>query len=127
MFSWGHLVDIVNQQLLVAPVVLPALICLFVGAGPAARAGTPWTRLLLLASGCYLLFTWTWNPDYGGQRDWDLFAPAAVPLALLLADRLQAALPERAAWTTATLALLAAQAVHTVAWIYQNTRPWSWS
>ncbi len=127
MFSWGHLVDIVNEQLLTAPVVLPALLCLFMRRGAAARAGTPWTRLLLLASVCSLLFIWTWNPDYGGQRDWDLFAPAAVPLALLLADRLWAVGPARAERATATLALLAAQAVHTAAWIYQNTRPWSWS
>lgn len=127
MFSWGHLVDIINQQLLVAPVVLPALLCLLVGARSAARVGTPWTRLLLLASGCSLLFIWTWNPDYGGQRDWDLFAPAAIPLALLLADRLGAAFPARTERAAAALALAAAQAVHTAAWIYQNTRPWSWS
>ena len=126
MFSWGHLIDMVNQQLLVAPVVLLALLCLLVKAGPAARAWTPWARLLLLASGCYLLFIWTWNPDYGGQRDWDLFAPAAVPLALLLADRLRSAFSEREQWAMAVLALTAAQAAHTAAWIYQNTRPWSW-
>ncbi len=126
MFSWGHLVDIVNEQLLAAPAPLPGLLVLVAFAWPRVRQGTRWTRLLALAAGAYLLFTWTWNPDYGGQRDWDLFAPATIPLALLLADRLAAALPERAAYTQAGLMLIAAQAFHTIAWIYQNTLPWSW-
>ncbi|HEY66321.1 MAG TPA: hypothetical protein G4O02_17360, partial [Caldilineae bacterium] len=126
MFSWGHLVDILNEQLLTAPVVLPALALLAAMAWTRVRETSHWTRLLLLASGCYLLFTWTWNPDYGGQRDWDLFAPAAVPLALLLADRLMAALPEAEAYVQVGIGLVAAQAFHTIAWIYQNTQPWSW-
>ncbi len=127
MFSWGHLLDIVNEQLLIAPVVLPALLCL-AGSGPRpqVRHGTAWTRLLRLASGAYLLFIWTWNPDYGGQRDWDLFAPSAIPLALLLADRLAAALPDRDAYPQAGVMLITAQALHTIAWVYQNTLPWSW-
>jgi hypothetical protein len=40
---------------------------------------------LAIASVCYLLFTFVWNPDYGGQRDWDLFSLAALPATLLLA------------------------------------------
>lgn len=126
MFSWGHLLDIVNEQLLSAPVVLPALICLAIWAWPQMRHGTAWTHLLCLASGAYLLFIWTWNPDYGGQRDWDLFAPAAIPLALLLADRLAAVLPDREALLQAGVVCIAAQAMHTIAWVYQNTLPWSW-
>ena len=126
MFSWGHLIDIVNQQLLTAPVALPGLLALVSLAWPRVRLTTPWTRLLLLAAGGYLLFIWTWNPDYGGQRDWDLFAPAAIPLTLLLSDRLTAALPEPEARQQAGLMLIAVQAFHTLAWIYQNTLPWSW-
>ncbi len=126
MFSWGHLLDLVNEQLLIAPVVLPALLCLAALARPQVRYGTAWTRLLCLASGAYLLFIWTWNPDYGGQRDWDLFAPAAIPLALLLADRLAAALPDRNTCAQAGVMLITVQAFHTIAWVYQNTLPWSW-
>ncbi|MCS7222369.1 MAG: hypothetical protein RML36_04280 [Anaerolineae bacterium] len=126
MFSWGHLLDIVNEQLLIAPVVLPALVCLALLAWPQMRHGTTWTHLLCLASGAYLLFIWTWNPDYGGQRDWDLFAPAAIPLTLLLADRLAAVLSDREALLQAGVMLIAAQALHTIAWVYQNTLPWSW-
>lgn len=120
LFSAAHLLDVVNLQALVAPVVLPGL---------ALTALLAWRRLprdetsafLLLAAGFYLLFTLMWNADYGGQRDWDLFAPAAVPAALLLAYILPRALPERAALRAAGWALIAAQAFHATAWLYRNT------
>lgn len=121
MFSLGHLLDIVNLQALVAPVVLPAL---------ALTAALAWRRrpqgdrafvLLLLAAGFYLAFTLTWNADYGGQKDWDLFSPASVPAALLLAYLLPRALPERVALRSAGWALVVAQAFHTAIWIYRNT------
>jgi hypothetical protein len=124
MFSRGHLLDILNQQLLVAPAIWPGfiLVALF------ARRRLPWRdetfRLLLSMALLYLLLTVTWNPDYGGQRDWDLFAPAALPAALLFGLTLTHALPERPALRAAAWALIAAQAFHTILWIYQNTLPW---
>lgn len=125
MFSWGHLIDMINEQLLTAPAAIPGLL-LLLAMGNIRRQVTPWTRFLLLAAGLYLLFTWTWNPDYGGQRDWDLFSPVAIPLTLLFVDRLRAASPEPDSFRRAALALIIAQGFHTLAWIYQNTLPWSW-
>ncbi len=124
MFSLGHLSDVVNEQLLVAPVIWPAFAlaaCLAWGRLP---RHDPVFRLLLVMAVSYLLLTLTWNPDYGGQRDWDLFAPAALPAALLLSYTLPRVLPEGRALRAAGLALVAAQAFHTIAWIYQNTLPW---
>ncbi|NLE77723.1 MAG: hypothetical protein GX605_13350 [Chloroflexi bacterium] len=127
LFSWGHLVDIVNQQLLVAPVIWPSLLLCFAG----ARHRIPWRDpgfiFLGLSSVLYLLLTLTWNPDYGGQRDWDLFAPAAVPAAMWLVYTLPRTLSVPEDWRAAGWSLVSAQAFHTAAWIYQNTRPWSWS
>ncbi len=126
MFSLGHLADVVNEQLLVAPAILPglALIALF------AWRRLPWRdatfRLLLVISGLYLLLTLVWNPDYGGQRDWDLFAPASVPAALLLAYTLPRVVSGLSALRAAGWALIAAQAYHLITWVYQNTRPWEW-
>jgi hypothetical protein len=133
MFSWRHLRDFLNQQLLVAPVVLPGL---------AVVAGFEWMRqrhatstvkrpsavtiFLLIAAGCYLLFTWVWNPDYGGQRDWDLFSLAALPLTLLLIVRLSQVLGRTPALIGGAAPLVLVQALHTAAWIYQNTLPWEW-
>ena len=132
MFSWLHLRDLINQQLLVAPVVLPALILGWIG--------TIWRRRRLdrdsgndvevaflgLAAGFHLLLTWVWNPDYGGQRDWDLFSLAAIPATLLLvrlSPRLWADARVRRA---ALIPLIVLQTLHTVAWIAQNRVPWQW-
>ena len=86
-----------------------------------------WAKRLRLARHywvLYLLLILAWNPDYGGQRDWDLFAPAALAPAILLGYVLPRVLPERAALRGAGWALIAAQALHTVMWVYQNTLPW---
>lgn len=125
LFSPGHLVDIFNEQLLVAPAIWPGFVlaALFAGRRLPWRDGT--LRLLGIMALLYLLLTLTWNPDYGGQRDWDLFAPAALPAALLCGYTLARALPERPALRAAGWALIAGQAFRTGLWIYQNTLPWT--
>ncbi len=124
MFSWGHLVDMVNEQLLTAPTLLATLISLLAirPVLPRSREG----RFLSLAAGFYLLFIWTWNPDYGGQRDWDLFSLAAIPLAFLTWHLLRSFFQDDERGAKAAIALVAVHAVHTVAWVYQNTIPWHW-
>lgn len=124
MFSLAHLVDIANQQLLSAPVIWPGLVLVALFGWRKLPLGEQQFRLLAFMSFSYLLLTLTWNPDYGGQRDWDLFSPAAVPAALMLARVLARVLPERQALRAAGCSLIAAQTLHTVAWIYQNTLPY---
>jgi hypothetical protein len=85
----------------------------------------PTARFLSIAAACYLLFTFVWNPDYGGQRDWDLFSLASLPATLLLALLWPRLLRKRDLWGAA-LPLLLLQGWHTLAWIYQNTLPWQW-
>lgn len=131
MFSWLHLRDMLNQQLLVAPVVLPALIVfvpwLFApGKGQLPRAVQPMLIFLAIATLGHLLLIWLWNPDYGGQRDWDLFSLAAIPSALLLALGLPHQLSQPRYLQGGAIGLLMLQCLHTAAWIYQNTLPWHW-
>lgn len=137
MFSWAHWRDFVNEQMLVAPVVLPSLIWLAIGPQFA-----PWKVVeterplvdnlssaipfLTIAALIYLLFTWVWNADYGGQRDWDLFSPVALPLTLWLLACLRRSLPDRRYLWAGTMPLLMVQWLHTATWIYQNTLPWQW-
>ncbi|MER2599033.1 MAG: hypothetical protein ABTQ73_05895 [Caldilineales bacterium] len=130
LFSVAHLIDWLNAHLLSAPVTLGSLLIL---AGPAwvqhRSQRTPSDhplRFLLVATACYWLFTWIWNPDYGAQRDWDLFSLAALPGTTLLAYALPRLLPGRAALARATLMLTAVSIIHTTAWVYQNTLPWEW-
>ncbi len=136
LFSWPHLRDFVNEQLLVAPVVLPSLLLTGffslrhrVKSPPHPLTPSPYrpiTRFLLLATLLYLLFTWLWNPDYGGQRDRDLFSLAALPSTLLLVAVLPIMLPNRWYLVMGAVPLILVQSLHTAAWIYQNTLPWSW-
>lgn len=81
---------------------------------------------LLLSAVLYLLFVWVWNPDYGGQRDWDLFSPAAVPSTVLLCYLLPRALQTQWRLFMAAAPMILLQALVTAAWIYQNTLPWEW-
>ncbi|MCB9153730.1 MAG: hypothetical protein H6649_06715 [Caldilineae bacterium] len=98
------------------------------GTAKHAEASSASAELVFLAlcTGLYWLFTFVWNPDYGGQRDWDLFSLAAIPATLLLARLLPRVLPDRGQLAEAALMLTAVSAVHTSAWIYQNTLPWEW-
>jgi hypothetical protein len=146
LFSWPHLRDLLNQQLLVAPVVWPGLIWLFCLRWRfLGKSQGDWGRLgeisgdwpispnlqtqqcfLAIAVFCYLFFICVWNPDYGGQRDWDLFSLAALPATLWLITLLPCALPGRRYLVAGAAPLILLQGLHTAAWIYQNTLPWQW-
>ena len=143
MFSWLHLRDFLNEQLLVAPVVLPGLLLILVAflvekrkawtktsttgaASPPATRHPPQTIFLLWATLAYLLFAWVWNPDYGGQRDWDLFSLSAIPATLLLATTLPRRFADQHYLQAGTIPLLMLQWLHLAAWVYQNTLPWTW-
>lgn len=126
MASWPHLRDLLNQQLLVAPVVWPSLLWFWVTLRRSLRAGSPESLFLRIAALAYLLLICTWNPDYGGQRDWDLFSLAALPATLWLLHWLPRALPNPQQLLAATLPLMLYQGLHTLSWLYQNTLPWAW-
>ena len=142
MFSWLHLRDWLNLQLLVAPVVLPALAVMAVarwwpprGASTVPGSSEPgqpsWEtpgliHFLLIATGFYLFFTWVWNPDYGGQRDWDLFSLSVLPGTVLLAVMGRRMLGQGRLLRAGFAPLVVLQLWHTTAWIYQNTLPWQW-
>jgi hypothetical protein len=138
-FSWLHLRDWLNEQLLVAPAIFLALLwALFMQnrAVPGARL-QPFSTLqppvsnreinfLAIAALSYALFTWVWNPDYGGQRDWDLFSLAALPLTLWFVALSARVLPNTRYLRAGLAPLIVIQTMHTAMWIYQNTRPWEW-
>ena len=125
MFSWAHFRDVLNEQLLVAPVSLLAILwslAFFRKAPDTNRAATVFLGLCAVA---YLALTFVWNPDYGGRRDWDLFAPASFPLTAFALHLLMSRVP-RSARATALPALVVFSAAHLIPWVYFNTRPWPW-
>jgi hypothetical protein len=154
MFSLGHLLDWANEHFLISPFGLPLLLLALItgivsrwNSGEASRddgqspgdfqpapSDSGVTLFLIIASLAYLLLTFVWNPDYGGRRDWDLFAPSAFVYTLLAAYLLARQLGDRpespeSRCTLARVArlLIAASALHTTAWIYYNTIPWPYS
>ncbi len=138
MFSLAHLLDWANEHLLISPFGLFLLLVAFV-ARTARRTSAERPQdgentvlsFLTIASLTYLLLTFVWNPDYGGRKDWDLFAPSAFVYTLLAACLLirqikgRHASPEgKHTLARAARLLVAASALHTLAWIYYNTIPW---
>ncbi len=138
LFSWPHLRDLLNQQLLVAPVIWPGIVIAYWsivmgrGASKATDANArPTTTggaqpFLAIAALAYLLFIAIWNPDYGGQRDWDLFSLAALPATVWLAWLLPRVLPTPRYLVGGAAPLILLQGLHMAAWVYQNTLPWTW-
>jgi hypothetical protein len=154
MFSLGHLLDWANEHFLISTFGLPLLLLAAVTdiisrrkSRGASRVGGPSTgdfqpkpgdsgvtQFLIIASLAYLLLTFVWNPDYGGRRDWDLFAPSAFVYTLLAGYLLASQLGDRrqspeSSCTLARVArlLIATSALHATAWIYYNTIPWPYA
>jgi hypothetical protein len=142
MFSLAHVVDWANEHFLISPF---GLVLLFLGyvtsvvrkrlverpkgdgrSSPSLQgmsADGTIISFLTIASLVYVLLTFVWNPDYGGRRDWDLFAPSAfvyTPLAACLLVR-QAA--DRRELARVARLLVAVSVLHTAAWVHYNTIP----
>jgi hypothetical protein len=126
MFSLGHLIDVVNEQLMTAPVAWSGMVLTAILGWQLLPTPDRGFRFLLIYAGLYLGFILTWNADFGGQRDWDLYSLAAIPAMLLFSYTLPRVLADRRRLAQAGWALVAAQGYHTIAWVYQNTRPWEW-
>jgi hypothetical protein len=150
MFSMAHLLDWANEHFLISPFGIPVLLIVLIahlgrrrqvgsppgedqpqsGADPAPREAEI-TSFLAIAGLAYLILTFVWNPDYGGRKDWDLFAPSAfvyTPLAAYWLARRFRGWPEYAAGQCSVgrvaRLLIAVSLLHTMAWIYYNTIPW---
>jgi hypothetical protein len=80
---------------------------------------------LTIAALFHLLLIVVWNPDYGGQRDWDLFSLAWISTTLWLVSSARSKL-NHSTLLAGFAPLIVLQALHTMAWIYQNTLPWEW-
>ncbi|MEW5958959.1 MAG: hypothetical protein AB1801_14600 [Chloroflexota bacterium] len=126
MFSAAHLLDWSNVHLLISPVGLPLIVMILVAGrrwGPVLfdrQADRDYGLFLGVTAAMYLLLTWLWNPDYGGRKDWDLFAPSAFVYTLLAGWLLVCTL-RRENLAEGGLFLSAVSLLHTAAWIFANT------
>jgi hypothetical protein len=127
MFSVAHLLDWANEQLLISPFGIPLLVLTLLTVYRFRL--TLFDRLsdkdfgifLGVISITYLLLTWLWNPDYGGRKDWDLFAPSAFVYTLWAGFLLVRVLPARDKLKESSLFIIAVSLLHTAAWVFTNT------
>lgn len=103
LFSLAHVLDLVNLAFLVSPFVFMVVgVSLF---GFRLSACTVWECFLFVGAASGLLYAFLWNADLGMKQDWDLFAPALLPV-LLLGGRLIATRTSKVLrWGMAVLSL----------------------
>ncbi len=126
MFSAAHMLDWANLHFLISPFGLPLLVLsglvivkfkLTVFDTPADR---DYAQFLAVTAFMYVLLTWVWNADYGGQKDWDLFAPAAFVYTLLAGYLLVRVMPRPRLLQETGLLVLAVALLHAASWIFTN-------
>lgn len=137
IISPAHLLDMLNEILMLLPIVLFALAAWRAGKTASGRDSEPaskewlaqpseWRFVSLILIPCFLYMTF-FKPEIGMARDWDLFTMAVVglvPLVLLIVNRYLT----RARPSASTAALVAApamvmSAVLAVGWIGVNASP----
>jgi|GEM_PF-374779 len=83
LFSSSHILDFLNQQLLISPAGL-ALFLIFLILKPRPLGIKDRTfQFLLIVSVAQLLFNFLINPGLGAPRDWDLFASVGLGYTVL--------------------------------------------
>jgi tetratricopeptide (TPR) repeat protein len=121
MFSLPHILDFLNQQLLVSPVgpimLLTPLACM--SARSLFNQGT--FRFLLLVSVFQLLFGFLVEPDLGASRDWDLFSVAGLGYTVLGLHILLNLLRDKPRFAHLGLILVLASLYCTLPWIILNS------
>jgi hypothetical protein len=127
MFSADHLLDWLNVHLLISPFGLPLLVMTLAAVYRFRltlfdqAADRDYGYFLALTAAMYILLTWLWNPDYGGRKDWDLFAPSAFVYTLLAGYLLVRVMRDQEKLSQAGLFAIAVSLLHTAAWIFTNT------
>ncbi len=83
LFSKAHLLDVLNEQLLISPVGLVLLIVVLFSFGKARLLGDRIVQFLFLVSICQLGFCFFIDPGLGAPRDWDFFSATALGYTVL--------------------------------------------
>ncbi len=127
MFSAAHILDWSNIHLLISPFGIPLIVMTLVTIWWFrltvfdTQVDKDYAYFLGLTGGMYILLTWLWNPDYGGRKDWDLFAPSAFVYTLLAGYLLVHTLSNRQNLKEGGLFVVAVSLLHAAAWVFANT------
>ncbi len=122
LFSFSHLLDLSNHQLLVSPLGIPIWVILILFFWKKINFKKGEAVFLLIVSVCALVFALLVDPKLGYPRDWDLFAFTGLGYTILGIHLLLNALDklEIKRLRYVTLALVSTSLVSTLPWIYVN-------
>ena len=113
MFSFGHLVDYVNLQLLSAPAACMALLL-------ARKSYLGRHTFLAICTVIPLFFTFAAKPNLGAFRDWDVLSLAALPFTLWAANAFVERIRDGEKLFHSAFLICGAAALHTFSWIGVN-------
>lgn len=116
----GHLIDVANEYLLVAPLALALLVAALSARPGRALFRGHLTRFLLLAALGHALFVLSTEPGLGMPRDWDIFAATSLPIVLLSVHLFLQTRPRAREVRYAAAVLLGAALVASTPWIALN-------
>lgn len=85
LFSWANLFDSLNELLLICPIIVFLPLTLLRSSGEPPGADDKVRAFLGAMAAFYILEFLVFNKAIGASRDWDIFAPLAIPVALLTA------------------------------------------
>jgi tetratricopeptide (TPR) repeat protein len=83
LFSFPHVLDVINEHLLLSPLGLILLITLFIFTRDNGRPRDNVVRFLILVSVFQVLYSFLLDPKLGGPRDWDMFSATALGYTVL--------------------------------------------
>lgn len=122
LFSFSHLLDFLNHQLLVSPLGIPIWLVLGLFFLNKIKFKESEAVFLLIISVCALIFGLVVDPKLGYPRDWDLFAFTGLGYTILgiyfLLNVLKESEVKKLRYVT--LALVWTALISTLPWIYVN-------
>ena len=121
LLSWQHLVDFLNEQILVSPLAWIGMIGFVYAFGrdPALKKSRRF-RFLLLASTFPLLANFLIRPDLGGSRDWDLWSMGSLVYVVTVIVWIAHRMGTRPEARLAAYALVIVGCLHVLPWFALN-------
>ncbi len=122
LFSPSHILDFLNQQLLISPVGLALFLVFLIFKPKPLSTKDRIFQFLLIVSVAQLLFNFLINPGLGAPRDWDLFASVGLGYTVLALYLFSQISPDpKVSYLKLNLIIVAL--IFTLPWILINANP----
>jgi hypothetical protein len=120
LFSFTHLLDILNQQFLISSAGIILLLIVIIPSLRIIDWDSPSLSFLVLIGFYYLLFNFIINHDLGMARDWDLFAASGLGYSVLAVFLVKKMVDNREALEKLGIILAGTAVVSAIPWFWVN-------